>query len=149
MLALKRFVAASVLATVAVFLCYGDDPVKESEGNTVRFTFADQEIIVSLVQNSATRSLVGMLPLELKFEDYAGTEKISYLRDKLDLSDVPEGYDPSVGDLTLFAPWGKLAFFYRDHAYAGGLIPLGAIVAGLASLSELDRAGAVRVEIAE
>jgi hypothetical protein len=70
----------------------------------IRFRFSDKEIIVSMVDNSAARSLVEMLPLTLRFQDYAGSEKISYLPEELDTSDVPAGYDPSVGDLALYAP---------------------------------------------
>ena len=57
-------------------------------------------IIVALVDNSAARSLVAMLPLDLEFRDYAGSEKISDLQRKLDNTDVPDGHDPSLGDLT-------------------------------------------------
>jgi hypothetical protein len=60
---------------------------------------------------------------------------------------VPAGYDPSVGELTLYAPWGNLAFFYRDHGYARGLVPLGTIVSGSAFLVEME--GVVHVEAAE
>ena len=79
----------------------------------------------------------------------AVSEKISDLQRKLDTTDVPEGYDPSAGDLTLYAPWGNLAFFYRDHGYARGLVPLGSIVTGADYLEELDRAEAVRLEVTE
>lgn len=120
-----------------------------NDGNKIRFTFSDKEIIVSMADNSAARSLAEMLPLTLQFEDYAGSEKISSLPEKLDTSEVPSGYDPSAGDLTLYAPWGNLAFFYRDHGYARGLVPLGTIVSGVAFLEELDSAAAVHVDSAE
>lgn len=119
------------------------------DGNTIRFKFSGKEIVVSMVDNSAARSLVEMLPLTLEFEDYAGSEKTSTLPERLDTSEVPAGYDPSVGDLTLYAPWGNLAFFYRDHGYARGLVPLGKVLSGAAFLGELDSAPAVRVETAE
>ena len=65
-----------------------------------------------------------MLPLTLTLKDYAGTEKISDLPRKLSTQGAPSGSDPSVGDITLYAPWGNLAIFYRDFGYASGLIIL-------------------------
>ncbi len=129
----------------------GDDGVAAPtrEGTAIRFRFSEQEIVVAMVDNSAARSLRNMLPLTLRFEDYARTEKVGTLPKKLDTSDVPAGYDPSVGDLTLYAPWGNLAFFYEDHGYARGLVPLGRVVSGSHLLEELDRADLVRIEIAE
>ncbi|MEZ5476321.1 MAG: cyclophilin-like fold protein [Thiolinea sp.] len=114
--------------------------------NTILFRFAEKEITVALVDNSATRSLVALLPLSLEFEDYAGAEKISYLPKALDTSEVPAGHAPQAGELTLYAPWGNLAFFYREHGYARGLVPLGHIVSGTDLLMELDRAGVVQLE---
>jgi len=141
-------VAAIVLAAVAALPHHGDGAMASGDVR-IRFRYADREIVVALVDNSAARSLAAILPLTLEFEDYAGTEKIGYLPRKLDTSDVPAGYVPSAGDLTLYAPWGNLAFFYRDHGYARGLVPLGRIVAGSAFLGGLDDADTVRVEHAE
>ena len=142
-------VLAVIIAMIAGTLCAGDESVMNNDGNRIRFTFSDKEIIVSMVDNSAARSLAEMLPLTLQFEDYAGSEKISSLPEKLDTSEVPAGYDPSVGDLTLYAPWGNLAFFYRDHGYAPGLVPLGSIVSGAEFLKELDSVDGVQVDVME
>jgi hypothetical protein len=56
---------------------------------------------------------------------YAGTEKISYLPQRLSTEDAPAGSNSSVGDITYYAPWGNLAMFYRDFGYASGLVILG------------------------
>ena len=42
----------------------------------IRLTFNNQEIVVGLDDNSASRSLLNQLPLDLKFENYGSTEKI-------------------------------------------------------------------------
>ena len=146
---MKTLLTAIVFATIAVNLANGDEQMAWKDANRVRFSFKDNEIIVALVDNSASRSLVAMLPLDLEFRDYAASEKISDPPRRLDTSDVPAGYDPSVGDLTLYAPWGNLAFFYRDHGYDRGLVPLGTIVSGADILGEIDGAESVHVEIAE
>jgi hypothetical protein len=146
---MKSRITAIVLLAIAANFANGDEPMARNDADRIRFSFADKEIIVALVDNSAARSLVAMLPLDLEFRDYAASEKISDLPRRLDSSDVPAGHDPAVGDLTLYAPWGNLAFFYRDHGYARGLVPLGSIVSGADVLGELDRAEAVRVDVLE
>lgn len=78
-----------------------------------------------------------MLPLNLTFEDYAKTEKIAYLPEKLSESKV-EGYEPKKGDITYYAPWGNLAIFYRDFGYSPGLVSLGQIEGDAAQLVGLD-----------
>ncbi|MBN1971717.1 MAG: hypothetical protein JXR48_13665 [Candidatus Delongbacteria bacterium] len=60
-------------------------------------------------------------------KDYAGTEKISDLPKKLNAKESPSGYDPKIGDLTYYSPWGNIAIFYKDFGYAAGLIHLGEI----------------------
>ncbi|WP_397386955.1 cyclophilin-like fold protein [Paenibacillus sp. BIC5C1] len=60
------------------------------------------------------REFLSRLPLTLSFEDYNRTEKNSYLPHCLTTEEAPGGFDPSVGDLTLYAPWGNLAVFYMD-----------------------------------
>ena len=144
---MRARVLAIIVMAIAASFAYGDESMPKNDTHRVRLRFADGEIIVALVDNSAVRSLVAMLPVTLEFRDYAGIEKISDPPRKLDISDVPAGYDPSVGDLTLYAPWGNLAFFYRDHGYARGLVPLGSIVSGAELLGELDGADAVLVEV--
>ncbi|HUX52555.1 MAG TPA: cyclophilin-like fold protein [Spirochaetia bacterium] len=143
---MKKSMVAVMLTVFTTIGVYGDESVTKAEGNRIRFSFADKEIIVLLIDNSAVRSLIAMLPLTLEFQDYAGSEKISYLTKKLDTSDTPAGYTPSSGDLMLYAPWGNLAFFYRDGGYAAGLVPLGKIVSGAASLGRLGGGVSVHVD---
>ena len=40
----------------------------------IRLTFNNQEIVVGLDDNSASRSLLNQLPLDLKFENYGNTD---------------------------------------------------------------------------
>jgi hypothetical protein len=53
----------------------------------------------TLVDSTTTRYFVSLLPLTLALEDYAGTEKISYLPRRLTTEGAPSGSDPSIGDL--------------------------------------------------
>lgn len=70
----------------------------------------------------------------MALEDYAGTEKITYLPRKLSTAGAPEGVVPVAGDLAYYAPWGNLAMFYRDFRYSPGLIRLGRITSPLDAL---------------
>ena len=87
----------------------------------------DKVIIATLADNPTSRDFVSLLPLTLTLEDYAMTEKISYLPRKLSTEDAPPGSDPAIGDIAYYAPWGNLALFYKDFRYSSGLIKLGKI----------------------
>lgn len=93
----------------------------------IRISTDKETFTATMADNPVTRDFLSLLPLTLKLEDYAGTEKISQLPRKLTVKDVPAGFDPSVGDITYYAPWGNLAIFHRDFGYADGLINLGSL----------------------
>ncbi len=76
--------------------------------------------------------------MDFELKDYAGTEKISYLTKKLSREEAPSGFDPSIGDITLCAPRGNLAIFYKDFGYAEGLIKIGHISDGIEILKKHD-----------
>lgn len=63
--------------------------------------------------------------------DYNGTEKIRDLPHKLSTHGAPDGFAPSAGDLTFYAPWGNRAVFYRDSLWSGSLVSLGRMLAGV------------------
>ena len=54
-------------------------------------------------------------------------KKLLIFLKKISTQSAPKGYAGQSGDLTYFAPWGNLAFFYKDSdvGYANGLIFLG------------------------
>jgi hypothetical protein len=62
----------------------------------IRFTMDGKELATATLKDNATaRELVALLPITLMLEDYAGTEKISYLPRKLS----------TAGDISYYAPW--------------------------------------------
>ena len=101
----------------------------------IRLTLEDTVMTATLTDSKTTQDFMDLLPLTVTLEDYAGTEKISYLPKKLSTEDAPSGSDPSVGDITYYAPWGNLAIFYRDFGYASGLVILGKIDSGTEALN--------------
>lgn len=96
----------------------------------LRLTINGKSVTASLEDNATSRDFVSLLPMTIKLDDYASTEKISYLTRKLTMAGAPAGVDPSVGDITYYAPWGNLAIFYKDFGYSKGLVKLGSIDSG-------------------
>jgi len=117
---------------------------KRTDSMKIRLRIEDKAITATLIDSKTTRDFISLLPLTLTLEDYAGTEKISRLPRRLSTEGAPSGSDPSVGDITYYAPWGNLAIFYRDFEYSRGLVVLGRIDRGI---EVLNSAGSVRVTI--
>ncbi|ABM00913.1 cyclophilin-like fold protein [Shewanella amazonensis] len=93
-------------------------------------------IHTSLDDSAAARDFFALLPLSLTLTDYAGTEKIAYLDTQLSTAGLPAGTAANTGDICYYAPWGNLAFFYRDFGYARGLIKLGRLPGDCAWLTD-------------
>ena len=87
-------------------------------------------IPATLNDSTAAHDFASLLPLSLTLEDYNSTEKISDLPRRLSTDGAPPGFDPSVGDIAYYAPWGNLAIYYRDFEYSTGLVSLGALASG-------------------
>lgn len=101
----------------------------------IRMTFEEGVIQAQLEDSAAVRDFLALLPLTLELDDHAATEKVADLPQRLSSKDAPAGFDPSVGDITYYAPWGNLAIFYRDFRYSRGLVKLGRITRGLELLA--------------
>ena len=121
-----------------------DNHFTEAVFMRMKLATADGDIIVKLENNNAAKNLAAMLPLDLNFSDYNNTEKIAYPPEKIDTSNTTSGTVPKAGDLTIYAPWGNLALFYRDWSYSSSLIPLGSIESGVERIPALD--GTIRAE---
>lgn len=104
----------------------------------IRLTIDGKSVIATLADNPTTRDFLALLPLTLTLEDYANTEKIADPPRKLFTDGMPAGFDPDVGDITYYAPWGNLAIFYKGFGYAPGLVSLGRIDEGLEFLKGRD-----------
>jgi hypothetical protein len=101
----------------------------------IRIRIQDRVITATLADNATARDFVALLPMAVTLDDYASTEKVTNLPKRLSTEGAPAGVDPSIGDITYYAPWGNLAIFYRDFGYSSGLIKLGTIDAGMEALN--------------
>lgn len=93
---------------------------------------------------TASRTFALFLPLTLTLDDYNGTEKVRDLPKNLSTRGAAEGVAPLAGDIAYYAPWGKLAIFYKDFASSRGLVKLGTIQSGVKVFA---RSGTLRVTI--
>ena len=123
-----------------------DSLAQDTNTMKIRFTIDGKELATAtLLDNATARDFLTLLPLTVTLEDYAATEKITYLPRKLSTAGAPAGSDPSVGDIAYYAPWGNLAIFYKDAGYARGLLPLGRVDSSIEVLRAVDRSK-VRIE---
>ena len=115
------------------------EPVETApRSRKLKMTVDGQEISIILQDTPAANALYEALPMELNFSDYNGTEKIAYPPDTLPTEGEPDGCDPDVGDLCLYAPWGNLCIFYQDFRYSHSLIKLGHVESGMDVLDGMD-----------
>jgi hypothetical protein len=110
----------------------------------LRLKVGDKVLTATLIDSKTTQDFISLLPLTLTLKDYAGTEKISDLPKRLSTEGAPSGSDPSVGDITYYAPWGNLAIFYKDFGFSSGLVILGEIDSGVEAFNV---PGSVKVTI--
>lgn len=98
----------------------------------VEMEIEGETIFVALADNAAAEELAARLEqgeMTLVFSDFAGAEKIAYPAPPLNVSG--DGFDPEVGDIAIYKPWGNIAIFYRDPSgYSADLIYLGKIEGG-------------------
>ena len=83
-----------------------------------------------------------------QMEEEFGIEKVADLPRALDTSDAPDSYKPETGDITVFAPWGNLAIFYKPFANSRGLVRLGQFDGPIDALVQ-DGGIPVRIEAAD
>lgn len=126
-------VIVSVLCVIAI----AQNNVEANERSTMKIRIkVGNDILTATMLNTETgRNFISLLPLTLRLKDYSRTEKVSDLPQKLSTKNAPTGYDPSVGDIAYYSPWGNLAIFYRDFGYSKGLVKLGHLDGGIENLA--------------
>lgn len=100
----------------------------------IKFTLNGTPVVAILEDKPTTRDFLALLPVKVKLEDFAATEKIAYLPSKLSTKGAPSQIDPKAGDVTYYAPWGNLAIFHKDFRRSPELVKLGRIVEGFDAL---------------
>ncbi len=120
------------ISLAAMFVCAGPaiaetqaDQGKNQTMTRINVIIEGEVLSATLDDTVAGRDFATMLPLELTLTDFHGAEKIADLPRALDLSEAPASYRPEKGDITVYAPWGNLAIFYKPFQTSRGLVRLG------------------------
>ncbi|GAB4062963.1 cyclophilin-like fold protein [Uliginosibacterium sediminicola] len=121
------------LLALAALLCGSlvSATAQDARPMKIRLLLNGQSLRATLYDNPSARDFYSLLPLTLTLEDYAATEKIAYPPRKLSTRDAPEGFTPSAGDISYYAPWGNLALFHKSFRYSSGLVSLGKLDSGV------------------
>ena len=127
-----RFLA--IVAFVALPLRAESSANQNTKGDKMQIQISFENISggkevvrIDLEDNPATHDFYALLPLQLEFSDYVGKEKISPALPKRLNTQGLNGYNPQVGDLFYFAPWGNLGIFYEQQGFHSGLVRFGGI----------------------
>lgn len=99
----------------------------ENNSLMVNIKVGDRTITATMEDNVAARDFLARLPLEVTLNDYANTEKIFYPSPALTIQGAPRGCTPMPGDITIYAPWGNVAIFYKSFSASNDLIKIGCI----------------------
>lgn len=140
----------TILATtLTVAAAWGETEPGQGKGpamTRIEVIAGNATLTASLDDTPVAHDFAAMLPLALTLRDHNGTEKISDLPRKIDTTGAPKNYAPAAGDITLYAPWGNLAIFYKPFRDTPGLIPLGRFDAPIAGRL---KDGPVRIRLAD
>ena len=115
----------------------------------IKMSFENKEVIIKMFDNSASKQVIELLPAEFKFSDFAGEEKITNFSKPLTLDNAPRGMIATAGKLFIYAPWGNMGIFYKDHGHTidKSLIPLGEVESGLEHLKTQNYNFKAKLEI--
>jgi hypothetical protein len=137
-----------VLCALAIAAPAFAEQSQESAMTAITVTVAGQTLTATLDDTTAGRDFAAMLPLNLVLADYHGIEKVADLPKRLDTSGAPDSYRPEAGDITVYAPWGNLAIFYKPFQSSRGLVRLGEFEGPIEALIR-DGEIPVRIELAD
>lgn len=109
----------------------------------INIKVGNRTITATMEDNTAARDFLSRMPLEVTLNDYANTEKIFYPSPALATNTAPRGCAPTPGDITIYAPWGNVAIFYKSFSSSNDLIKIGRIDSS--GIEALSIAGDVQV----
>ena len=129
---------ALLLVALSFLLAGAARPAPAGEPMEIRLIVNGEALPAVLEDNPTSRDLASMLPLTIRMSDYNRTEKTGKLPRALSTEGAPDGFDPSAGDIALYAPWGTFVIYYRDFVLSRGVIPLGRISSGVDKLAAMS-----------
>lgn len=146
---MKKFWVFLIVFSLLSPMSHGQN-LREENIMKIKLTLDNQkEVIVQMADNQAVEQFLQMLPANFEFIDFAGEEKITEFPKPINLKDVERGMIASAGKMFIYAPWGNLGFFYKNHGshLDKSLIELGEIESGLEYLSAHKGGFNAKIEI--
>lgn len=144
---MKKYIIFLGMLLAFTFLTVQESLAQDEK--TIKFIVSGQEFSAVLYDTPAANALYAQLPLTLTFEDFNGIEKIAYMDNKLPTAGEKMEFDPNVGDICLYAPWGNLSLFYKDFRNSQGLVSLGHLTNGIEFFAGQQNNFTVRIERVE
>lgn len=107
----------------------------KKENMQIKLKFDDEIILIQMDESPAAKQFMSLLPLRLKFSDYANKEKISPALNPALTQKGKANYEPETGDFFYFAHWKNLGIFYEKQPAHSGLVYLGKVL----NLKDLEK----------
>ncbi len=109
-----------------------------NQSQQIEIAFGDT-VLYALAENNVTANdFLSDFPVSMEFEDYNNTEKISYLSEELQVEENRTAYQPQIGDLCYYVPWGNLCFFYGNANASSDLVPVAHLLSGAEQIGQIE-----------
>lgn len=114
----------------------------------LKITVGDVILTATLADNSTAKDFISLLPLTVKLDDYASSEKIFYPERKLS-TEGAGSINTVEGDITYYSPWGNIAIFYKGFVNSNSLIPIAKFEGNIDVLKGKESIDNVKFELIE
>jgi len=125
-----------------------NEPETENKNMKLKVTVGDVVLTATLVDNPTAKDFISLLPLTVKLDDYASSEKIFYPERKLSTQGAGS-INAVAGDITYYSPWGNIAIFYKDFGNSSSLIRIAKFDGNIDVLKQSGSINNVKFELQE
>lgn len=127
-----------------------EDNNSETENKNMKLQVTiGESVLTAILENNPTASdFISLLPLTVKLDDYASSEKIFYTERKLSTQRA-KSINAVAGDITYYSPWGNVAIFYKDFGNSNSLIRIAKFDSNIDVLKGKDSIDNVKFELIE
>jgi len=125
-----------------------DQPEETAKNMKIKVTIGDVILTATLADNPTAKDFVSLLPLTVKLDDYASSEKIFYPERKLSTQGAGN-INAVAGDITYYSPWGNVAIFYKDFGNSSSLIRIAKFDGNIDALKKSGSIDNVTFELQE
>ena len=125
-----------------------DKPETEIQNMKLKVTIGNVVLTATLADNPTAKDFISLLPLTVKLDDYANSEKIFYPERRLSTENAGS-INAVAGDITYYSPWGNVAIFYKDFGNPSSLIRIAKFNGNIDVLKKSGSANNVKFELQE